>query len=191
MAVTPALFAQAVLGNLGLPITPNNIAALVAFQAWEGGHMNNTAQFNPMNTMRDIPGAAQAKGLAHGIKAYATWDDGVEATARTLAQTNMRGIHEALARSAPPDETLRAVAASDWGCKICAKSPATTLQGYASKAFPGGAAITQWGSDVGAGVERFVSDNAKLIVGAFVVVGGSLLLIGILKGRRERVLRSA
>ncbi len=185
--VTPSLFAQAVLGRLGLPITENNIAALVAFQSWEGGHMNNTARFNPMNTMRDVDGAEQARGLVKGIKAYATWDDGVEATARTLAQDNMRGIYNSLARSAPADETLRAVAASPWGCTICAKAPAATLQGYANKVFPDGASITRWGGDI----EHFVSGNAKYIIGAFVIVGGSFLLFGLARSRRERVLRSA
>jgi hypothetical protein len=189
--VTPALFAQAVLGRLGLPISENNIAALVAFQSWEGGHMNNTARFNPMNTMRDVDGAEQARGLVKGIKAYATWDDGVEGTALTLAQGNMRGIYNALARSAPADETLRAVASSPWGCTICAKAPAVTLQGYANKVFPDGASITRWGEGMGLGLERFVSGNAKFIVGAFVVVGGSFLLLGIAKARRDRVLRSA
>jgi hypothetical protein len=189
--VTPSLFAQAVLGRLGVPITENNIAALVAFQSWEGGHMNNTARFNPMNTMRDVDGAEQARGLAKGIKAYATWDDGVEGTARTLAQDNMRGIFGALSRSAPPDETLRAVASSPWGCTICAKAPAATLQGYANKVFPDGASITRWGEGMGLGIERAVRDNAKFIIGAFVVVGGGLVLIGLTKGRRERVLRSA
>ena len=189
--VTPSLFAQAVLGRLGLPISENNIAALVAFQSWEGGHMNNTARYNPMNTMRDVEGAEQARGLAKGIKAYATWDDGVEGTARTLSQPNMRGIYDALARSAPADETLRAVATSPWGCTICAKAPAVTLQSYASKVYPDGANITRWGADIGGDIERFAKSNAKFIIGAFVVVGGTFLLIGIAKGRRDRVLRSA
>jgi len=187
MSVTPALFAEALLGRLGLPITPNNIAALVAFQAWEGGHMSNKARFNPMNTMRDVAGATQAPDLIKGIKAYASWDDGVEATALTLEQKNMRSIHDALARSAPPDETLRAIAASDWGCKICANAPAITLQNYASRVFPDSASITHWGEGVG----HFMSSNAKYIVGAFAIVGGSLLLFGIMKARKERVLRSA
>jgi hypothetical protein len=187
MAVTPTLFAEALLGRLGVPVSPNNVAAIVAFEAWEAGHMNNTARFNPMNTHRDMPGATQAPGLLAGTRAYASWDDGVEATARTLEQSNMSGILDALRRSAPADETLRAIASSPWGCVICAKSPAVMLQWYANKAFPDGGAIM----DMGFGVERFARDHSKLIIGAFVVGGLGLLAIGIARARRPRVLRSA
>ena len=113
--MTPALFAEEVLVSLSLPVTAENVAALIAFQAQEGGHEQNSAWHNPLNTMRDAPGAVDAGLKVKGIKAYPSWETGIAATAETIAQPNMRGIYAALARSAPAAETLRAVSASPWG----------------------------------------------------------------------------
>jgi hypothetical protein len=117
--MTPALFAQSLLAALSLPTSDNNVAALVAIQKQEGGHEANSAWFNPLNTMRDMPGARDAGLQIKGIKAYSSWDEGIAATAKTLAQTapgfDMRSIVNALRRSAPPEETLAAFAASPWG----------------------------------------------------------------------------
>lgn len=117
--MTPALFAQSLLASLSLPVSDNNVAALVAIQKQEGGHEANSAWFNPLNTMRDMPGAREAGLQVKGIKAYSSWDEGIAATAKTMAQTapgfDMRPIVNALRRSAPPEETLAAFAASPWG----------------------------------------------------------------------------
>ena len=119
--MTPTDFARALLQKLKLPVTDNNVAALVAFQKQEGGHEANSAWFNPLNTMypvtpsKDFPGAHDAGLKVKGIKAYANWDEGLEATARTLAQGNMKGIFNSLARNASPAETLNQIPASGWG----------------------------------------------------------------------------
>lgn len=135
MSVTPALFAEALLDKLGLPISQSNVEALVAFQAREGGHMHNAAAFNPMNTTLKLPGSRPVTPV--GVQAYESWNQGLEATARTLAQGNMSAITSALRRSAPADETLRAVAGSPWGCTICGNTPASAFRSYADKVFPG------------------------------------------------------
>ena len=113
--MTPAFFAQSLLASLSLPVTDNNVAALVAIQKQEGGHEINSAWFNPLNTMRDMPGAREAGLQVKGIKAYSSWEEGIAATAKTMAQPNMRGIYNALARNAPPEDTLAAFGLSDWG----------------------------------------------------------------------------
>ena len=113
--MTPALFAQSVLASLSLPVTDNNIAALVAIQAQEGGHEHNSAAFNPLNTGYDVPGSRSAGLQVKSIKAYSSWEDGIRATAKTIAQGNMKSIYQALSRSAPPEETLAVFAASPWG----------------------------------------------------------------------------
>jgi hypothetical protein len=112
--VTPAEFAKRVLVELRLPVTDNNVTALVAFQVQEGGHTNG-AYFNPLNTMRSMPGGREANLQVKGIKAYSSWSEGITATAKTMAQDNMKGIVLALARNASPMETLRAISASPWG----------------------------------------------------------------------------
>jgi hypothetical protein len=50
---------------------------LSAWQPFEGG-----SEDNPLNTTEDMPGATNWNGV--GVKRYASIDDGVEATARTL-----------------------------------------------------------------------------------------------------------
>jgi len=113
--MTPILFAKALLAALNLPVSESNVAALVAIQKQEGGHQLNRAWFNPLNTMRSMPGAQEAGLQVKGIKAYSSWDEGIAATALTLGQGNMRPIVTSLSRSAPPEETLAVFAASPWG----------------------------------------------------------------------------
>jgi len=118
-------FAVALLNTLGLEPTKNRLISLVAFGAIEGGHWVNTAKYNPFNTMRDAPGAAQAQGLLKGIKAYANWDSGIKATAQTIAQANMRPIAQALKNDDDPITFLKAVTQSAWcpGCDYTKFNP--------------------------------------------------------------------
>jgi hypothetical protein len=174
--MTPADFAQALLQRLGLPTTANNIAALVAFQAHEGGHMNNAAAYNPINTTLKLPGSHPVTKI--GVQAYASWEQGLEATAKTLAQGNMGVITAALARNAPPDETLRAVATSPWGCTICANAPASSLQSYADKIFPIGKGMLDTGEHAIKELFQPKSHAAKIgmiVIGTTVVAGLGLL----------------
>ena len=116
--MTPALFAEAVLSSLSLPVSENNVAALVAIQRQEGGHEHNSAAFNPLNTGYDIKavGHSRSAGLkVKSIKAYDSWDEGILATAKTIAQPNMKSIYQALASSSSPEETLAVFGASPWG----------------------------------------------------------------------------
>lgn len=174
MSVTPALFAEALLDRLSLPITPNNVDALVSFQAHEGGHMHNAAAFNPMNTTLRMPGSRSVTDV--GVQAYESWDQGLEATARTLAQRNMSAITSSLRRSAPADETLRAVAGSPWGCTICANAPAAAFRSYADKIFPGKGRL----------LPPALKYGAMTVVGALALGGLVLVGIGISKRQKEK-----
>jgi hypothetical protein len=120
--MTPALFAQALLSRLGLPNTDDNVRALVAFQAQEGGHENG-ALYNPLNTKRgtstgdkDLPSVNfKTKKPGAGIQSFQSWDDGLEATARTMAQTNMRPIMNVLSSKATAENIVHVIGDSDWG----------------------------------------------------------------------------
>lgn len=180
--MTPADFARALLARLDLPVTANNIAALVAFQAHEGGHMANAAAYNPINTTLKLPGSHPVTQI--GVQAYGSWDQGIEATAKTLAQGNMRAIFSSLARSAPPDETLRAVASSPWGCTICAKAPAATLQAYADKLFPIGKGMLDTGEGALKQLFTFRSTASKIggvVIGVSILTGLGILGYTLLK----------
>jgi hypothetical protein len=110
---TPIDFARALLARLGKPITENNVQAFVAAQCIEGGFMHNGALFNPLNTTMPWPGARSVTPV--GVRAYASWADGLEATAKTLENGLYAGILDALEHDCPPDHTLRAMAISPWG----------------------------------------------------------------------------
>jgi hypothetical protein len=112
--VTPRKWAVALLARLGAPITEENISSIVAWVAFEGGHWNNSAKYNPLNTTRKY-GASHAWGGAVPIQVYTSWIEGLEATALTIEQKNMASIRDALLRSAAPEETLYAIKTSPWG----------------------------------------------------------------------------
>src|SRR5271156_7254321 len=88
-----------VLEGLAAPATPANIADLDEWQAAEGGSTNNTAAYNPFNSLRTtdatnapIPGVDSA----NGFPAFPTWAAGCSATVATLFQPNMWVITAAL-----------------------------------------------------------------------------------------------
>jgi hypothetical protein len=133
-----------VLQGLGAPATANNVADLDEWQAAEGGSTNNTAAFNPYNTLRTtdatgaaIPGAATS---ANGFPAFPAWAGGCAATVATLVQPNMWVITAALRAGniSPPAAFLAVVDQSAW----CAPS-ATGVPCYvnAMEVTPGSLAL--------------------------------------------------
>jgi hypothetical protein len=110
---TAATFAEAVLRGLGAPVTPQNVKAMVAWEAAEGGHWNNTAWYNPLNTTLHAPGATSMNGV--GVKAYTSWKQGIQATISTLKQGNMSAIREALMQGNNAGAVAHAVVNSPWG----------------------------------------------------------------------------
>ncbi len=139
---TPIDFACALLRELALPETQNNIAALVAAQCIEGGYMHNGAIFNPLNTTWKLEGSHGVTAI--GVQAYPTWAAGLEATCKTLTNGLYKNILDALAADAEPDVTLRAMALSPWGWYRMVNGvrvpngigPAAGYQSYGAHAFP-------------------------------------------------------
>ena len=149
---SPLDFAKALLNRLGLPHSQNRLVGLVAFEAEEGGHYHNGARYNPLNTSLPMPGARSVIGA---VKAYTSWQQGVEATARTIVQSNMRPILDALKADASPQVFLKAITATPWcpqsspGCADYAQRDAYALyKQYANTADPvGGGLATAGGTD--------------------------------------------
>lgn len=100
---------QAVLRRIGAPVTPNNVRALNAWQAAEGGD----ARFNPLNTTQPMPGATDYNPV--GVKNYVTPNQGTGATVKTLLNGRYDHIVTGLRKNSSPVEVARAVAASPWG----------------------------------------------------------------------------
>lgn len=108
-------FARALLPRIGAEVTTHNMRALMAWMQAEG----DAGRFNPLNTTLPLPGATEFNSV--GVKNYASFNDGVRATAETLnygASRDLYGyrpIRSALIHNLPAWRTLRAVEASAWG----------------------------------------------------------------------------
>jgi hypothetical protein len=114
-----------VLEGLAAPATPANVADLDEWQAAEGGSTNNTAAFNPFNSLRttDLTGAPiTGVDTSNNFPAFSTWAAGCSATVATLYQPNMWVITAALRAGnvTPASAFLAVVDQSAW----CAVSPA-------------------------------------------------------------------
>ena len=121
----PPAWELCVLEGLAAPATPANIADLDEWQAAEGGSTNNTAAFNPFNSLRttDVTGAPiPGVDTSNNFPAFSTWAAGCSATVATLYQPNMWVITAALRAGnvTPASAFLAVVDQSAW----CAVSPA-------------------------------------------------------------------
>jgi len=85
---------------LGVPDTPANRRFFTTWQRWEGGHTNNDAKFNWLNTTRKTPGAVASINSV-GVKAYRSFDDGIQALADTLGNGRYQDILDGLASGDP------------------------------------------------------------------------------------------
>lgn len=106
-------FADAVLRKLGVRPTPGARKAMVGWMNAEGGHWNNDARYNPLNTTQPEPGAGNT-GSQGNIKQYRSWQQGVDATATTLKNGRYDGIISALRRG-DPSAVASAIGSSPWG----------------------------------------------------------------------------
>lgn len=123
-------FAQSVIVYPGIdgPVTPANMFAIEKWEAQEGGHFNNDAHCNPINTTLQEPGATVIN--RDGVKSYrdidgqTCWEWGIKATGDTLTKSDPSfrygGIVQAIQHPNPdPPAQCRAlesaVSNSKWG----------------------------------------------------------------------------
>ncbi|HEY5387860.1 MAG TPA: hypothetical protein VIL79_08150 [Thermoleophilia bacterium] len=111
--ITQVTWAQAFLKSLGVPMTADNVAAIVAWEMAEGGHWYNTAYYNPLNTTQSMPGATVFNSV--GVKAYTSWMQGLKASVITIRNGYYGAILDALRRGNDAQAVADAVAASPWG----------------------------------------------------------------------------
>lgn len=102
-------FAKDLLAALGLPVTAENIRFLEAWQQAEG----TRARFNPLATTKTYAGATTFNTA--GVKNYATYEDGIAATAATLRLKAYTGVMAAMRSGTSAETAAQAVAASPWG----------------------------------------------------------------------------
>lgn len=76
-------WAGQMLRALGMNVIPGAVNALVHWAQMEGGHWNNAATYNPLNTTYREPGSHSINSV--GVQAYTSWNQGIAATANTLS----------------------------------------------------------------------------------------------------------
>lgn len=82
------------------PTTPQNLRLLQTWQRWEGGHTNNKARYNWLNTTNDAPGAVGSINSV-GVKAFDSYKNGVNALAITLLNGRYNDIVQAFRTGNP------------------------------------------------------------------------------------------
>jgi hypothetical protein len=102
-------WATDLLNRLGLPVTSENVKAMTAWAQAEG----TKAGFNPLATTQSMPGASSFNSV--GVKNYASYADGIAATAQTLTNGHYANILAALRAGTSAVSVARAVADSPWG----------------------------------------------------------------------------
>ena len=86
--ITQVTWAQAFLKSLGMPMTADNVAAIVAWEMAEGGHWYNTAYYNPLNTTQSMPGRDRVQlGRGQGLHELGAGAEGHRSSPSATATT--------------------------------------------------------------------------------------------------------
>lgn len=133
---TQRTWADALLADIGAPVTPNTEQTLVDWESAEGGAgpewgiHGNITDFNPINvsettgpkgygydpgTGKYYPGATPTPGNSPPIAAFSDWATGLQATADRIKEPFASGILSDLRANAPEASTAAAVGKSGWG----------------------------------------------------------------------------
>jgi hypothetical protein len=110
-------FAEKVFKHLGIPLTQMSLTKFMAWMQQEGGNWHNSARYNPLNTTLAEPGAGNT-GTQGNIKVYVSWQQGIDATVRTLKGSAYTGILANLAGTGDLASFESAVNASPWGTRF-------------------------------------------------------------------------
>jgi hypothetical protein len=135
-------WATQLLSALGAPVNDSNITALTTWQQHEGGHWENSASFNPLNTTYD-PDKKYESMNSVGVRRYPSWDEGIAATVNTLtgSKADARGysaIVNALKSGASTETILTAVSNSAW---VTGKTGQNSYKGFRGGGTPGAPGI--------------------------------------------------
>lgn len=118
MTVNPRIpWASEILTRLGIPPNWERLTDMVMWQLAEGGAWNgNIARNNPLNTTYNMPDSIVINDV--GVKAYATYEDGINATISTLKLGYYTTILTALINNAPQPIFANVVGRTLWGTQI-------------------------------------------------------------------------
>jgi hypothetical protein len=112
-AYTPQSWAATFLSVIHEPQTACNDNAIEAWESAEGGAWDNDAEANPLNTTEPEPGDWSINSV--GVKAYPSWQEGLQANATAITNGLYGGILAALSAGNNAQAVANAVASSPWG----------------------------------------------------------------------------
>lgn len=177
---TPSEFARVVLDRLGLPATQRNVENVVRWYNKEGGHWRNSAQHNPLNTTLNSAGVVDVIN-SHGVKAYDSWEHGINAVVETLRHPRYTQILSVLRRQGSCSELSQAVGSSRWGTGTFACGG--SLPGDAGPGLGAGVPSVDesgcaWRLGIGPLSGCVISrSQARVLKGGAVLVAGSALML--------------
>ena len=129
-------FYKSVLKGLGAPVTDENMKFLYAWRQAEGGKARN----NPFNTTQSKPGSSfynclkkGISGCKAGVRNYASSQDGIDATIKTLKNGRYQNIINSLKSGNSAEQSALALKSSPWGTGELALK---VVRGYNSGSSP-------------------------------------------------------
>jgi hypothetical protein len=123
MDYTRETFAEAILTGLGYPVTKLAVTDIMSWEAAEGGAWNGGARYNPLNTTEPMSGATNFNSV--GVKNYTSWEQGLNATVKTLENGYYTDILNALSIGGTGDFGVT-VGESPWGTETFAVTGQST-----------------------------------------------------------------
>lgn len=118
----------ALLKYIGAPVSKRNVEFLTTWQRWEGGHTNNDASYNWLNTTHG-PGKAIN---SVGVKAFPNFAVGIRSLGQTLKNGRYNNLVAAFKKGNPYDPSV----SGDLQTWVSGSS--TGNPGYAQKLLGGG-----------------------------------------------------
>lgn len=111
MTITREQWASDFLLAINKPVGVNNLKSVITWIASE----NSGALFNPLDSTLQYEGSSDFNEA--GVKNYATYEEGLQATKATILNGLYTGILGALEANASPAETCSTIENSPWGSK--------------------------------------------------------------------------
>jgi ethanolamine ammonia-lyase large subunit len=108
--VNSVQWAKDFLTRINMPVTSENVKAIVAWEKAEG----TAARFNPLATTQGgFAGATKFNSV--GVKNYVSYDDGIAANAKVIQNGLYPNILAALQKGTSAMDVAQAIKASPWG----------------------------------------------------------------------------
>ena len=128
----PPNWQQQVLRGIGAPVTPQNLQFLNQWHQREGGGDKNNANFNPLNTTQNAPGAGSINSV--NVRSYISAGQGIKATVQTLLNGHYGDIVSGLRQNVGAARLAASPGLHTWGTGTWSASKPPVAQSGGSPA---------------------------------------------------------